>query len=229
MTHWRTLLERMLAGLDALDALGFALEDWTLGGGTALMIATEHRISRDVDVFINSPEYLPYLSPRLGGEAVWTCDAYEEAANFLKLRFPEGEIDFIVARAITPLPPRRVPIDLAGGGSAAEALIPLEHPVEIALKKLFFRGPSLLVRDAFDICVVDSLVSDELHAHLHLVAGRKRAIQTSVGRLSPDFVKRSLGELDILPAWAEMAATTHERILSIIDSIPDEPLGTTAA
>ena len=43
---------------------------------------------------------------RLGGETVWDCDAFDEAAHHLKLIFPGGgEIDFIVAAAITNMPP----------------------------------------------------------------------------------------------------------------------------
>jgi hypothetical protein len=57
------------------------------------MIHTGHRLSKDVDAFIDDPQYLPYLSPRLGGEDIWGCQAYDEAANHLKLIYSEGEID----------------------------------------------------------------------------------------------------------------------------------------
>lgn len=220
MTHWRTLLERMLSGLRALEAQGFRLENWTLGGGTALMIAAKHRLSRDIDVFIDSPEHLTYLSPRLGGESVWASLAYEEAASFLKLRFPDGEIDFIVAAAISDRPPTLVSIDLPGTGGSSSIRVPVEHPVEIALKKLSYRGASLLVRDAFDICVVDELFSGELHASLHLVSDRKLAIEAAVQRMKPEFLERSLEELDILPGWEEVARTTHARVTSIVAAIP---------
>ena len=65
------------------------------------MIHADHRISKDIDAFIDDPQYLSILSPRLSGESVWACDAFTETANHLKLVFPEGEIDFIVAPAIT--------------------------------------------------------------------------------------------------------------------------------
>lgn len=41
-----------------------------LGGGTRLMLAMEHRISDDIDLFVDSPAWLPYVSPR-------TNDRYE--------------------------------------------------------------------------------------------------------------------------------------------------------
>lgn len=68
-----------------------------LGGGTALMICAGHRLSKDIDAFIDDPQYLTFLSPRLAGEAIWACNAYQESANHLRLVYPEGEIDFIVA------------------------------------------------------------------------------------------------------------------------------------
>jgi hypothetical protein len=43
-----------------------------------------HRFSKDVDAFIDDPQYLSYLSPRLAEEA-WGADAYQESANHLKL------------------------------------------------------------------------------------------------------------------------------------------------
>lgn len=79
--------------------VGFLL----LGGGTALMVHTGHRLSKDIDAFIDDPQYLSILSPRLGGEGIWDHQAYDEAANYLKL-YPEGEIDFIVASYITNVP-----------------------------------------------------------------------------------------------------------------------------
>jgi hypothetical protein len=70
------------------------------------MIHAGHRVSKDIDAFIHDPQYLSFLSPRLAGEAVWGCEAFNEAAHYLKLIFPEGEIDFIVAAAITDLKKR---------------------------------------------------------------------------------------------------------------------------
>ncbi|GGK31619.1 nucleotidyl transferase AbiEii/AbiGii toxin family protein [Salinarimonas ramus] len=221
MTQWPILLERLLAGLRVLEGRGFVLGDWTLGGGTALMIAAEHRLSRDIDVFIDSPEYLTYLSPRLGGETVWNCAAYDESANFLKLRFSEGEIDFIAAVAVSQLPAKRITLDLSREGGSPSTEILVEHPVEIALKKLFYRGSYLLIRDAFDICVVDQIFPETLRSHLHLVSHRKPAIEAAIRRFAPDFVRQSLQELDILPDWEDLSRTTHERIISIASCIPD--------
>jgi hypothetical protein len=74
-----------------------------LGGGTALMILADHRLSRDIDAFIDDPQYLALLSPETTG--VWNCSAWDRAAHYLKLKFAEGEIDFIVSAPISSLAP----------------------------------------------------------------------------------------------------------------------------
>src|SRR5689334_15424612 len=111
------------------------------------MIRADHRLSRDIDAFIDEPQYLPYLSPRTGGEGIWGCQAYDEGANFLKLRYPEGEIDFIVAANVTSIPADSMTIP--GRDGIPDYELQVEHPVEIALKKLHYRGAMLKVRDAF--------------------------------------------------------------------------------
>lgn len=69
-----------------------------LGGGTRVMLALNHRISNDIDLFIRDPQWIGYLSPRLNANVEGLTSAYEETAVSLKLRFTEGEIDFIVQR-----------------------------------------------------------------------------------------------------------------------------------
>lgn len=101
------------------------------------MIHTGHRLSKDIDAFIDDPQYLSSLSPRLAGEEVWQCQAYDEAANHLRLTYPEGEIDFIVAGPITGLSTERKTIDLSDLKPGLAYQIDVEHPVEIAIKKLF--------------------------------------------------------------------------------------------
>ena len=138
LSQWRLLLGRTIGGLALLREKGSAVPDWILGGGTALMLHTGHRLSKDIDAFITDPQYLPILSPRLGGESVWACETYAEAANHLKLVFPDGEIDFIVATPITELASEAMTIPDEQGSLSVQ--IEVEHPVEIALKKLVYRA-----------------------------------------------------------------------------------------
>ncbi|MCP1909684.1 hypothetical protein J2R96_002164 [Bradyrhizobium elkanii] len=60
-----------------------------------------HRLSRDIDAFIDEPQYLALLSP--GTTDVWTCIGWDNTAHYLKLGYSKGEIDFIVSGTLTDL------------------------------------------------------------------------------------------------------------------------------
>ena len=67
------------------------------------MVFADHRLSRDIDAFIDDPQYLALLSPETTD--AWNCSAWDRAAHYLKLKYPEGEVDFIVTAPISSLPP----------------------------------------------------------------------------------------------------------------------------
>lgn len=217
MSQWRRLLDRTIDGLDQLRKKGRATPDWVLGGGTALMLHADHRLSKDIDAFITDPQYLPILSPRLGGEDTWHCETYTEAANHLKLVYPEGEIDFIVAAPITDVAVESMKIPKKQGSIQIE----IEHPVEIALKKLVYRGASLKVRDIFDIAVVDSLHESLLRENLHYASHVKKDVLKRLKNLPEEYCRRELAELDIKSEWRHIADTCLARTKVIVESIPD--------
>jgi hypothetical protein len=217
------LLDRAASGLERLRNSGQPVPDWVLGG-TALMINAGHRISKDIDIFINDAQYISFLSPRLAGEGIWGSDTYDEASNHLKLIFPEGEIDFIVAAPITDLPAERKMIDMSTIRIGASHAIDVEHPVEIALKKLNYRGSMLKVRDIFDISVVDTLFPQVLRDHLSRVAHIKSRIITRLDSISEAFLRLELGELDVSENWRNGAESCLPRVRKIIASVP-EPNG----
>lgn len=195
------------------------MPDWVLGGGTALMLHTGHRLSKDIDAFIDDPQALSYLSPRLGGEGIWQCEAFSEAANHLKLIYPEGEIDFIVAPAITDLPAEHRSI--AAEDAEPAVAIEIEHPVEIAVKKLFHRGSTLKVRDIFDIAVVASIHGDLLRKNLHHITHLKRAVFYRLSNISEDFFHQELAELDVTDKWQSIANTCLDEVREIAKDIPE--------
>lgn len=183
------------------------------------MLHSGHRLSQDIDAFITDPQYLSILSPRLGGEDAWACDAYAEAANHLKLAYPEGEIDFIVAAPITDLACESMTIPEEQGLAAAH--IDVEHPVEIALKKLVYRAGSLKIRDIFDIAVVDSIDHELLRANLHHASGVKQDILKRLASLPDDYCRQELAELDIQDEWQHIAGECLARTRKIVESIAD--------
>lgn len=185
------------------------------------MIHSAHRLSKDIDAFIDDPQYLTLLSPRLGGEDIWSCDAYDETSHYLKLIYPEGEIDFIVSGSITDLSVEAKTIDMGDIRPGTSHTVKVEHPVEIAIKKLHYRGTMLKIRDIFDIAVVDSLFSEELHENLHHVSHLKHGILERLSAISEDFLHQQLDELAIEDKWRELAATCLQRVKEIADAIPE--------
>jgi len=130
---------------DAEKTAGSSLHA-VLGGGTRVMLALDHRISNDIDLFIRDPQWIGYLSPRLNASNESLTAVYEETAVSLKLRFPEGEIDFIVAAPLLQLPEE----------SSPETAFPLEPLAEVLAKKLFHRGWQLAPRDLFDWWAIET-------------------------------------------------------------------------
>ena len=113
---------------------------WTLGGGTGLFLSLNHRISYDVDIFLEDPRALKHIAadPRIKR----ISSDRQFPGNYLKLIRQEGEIDFILAAAITE------------NGFFAYNFrgtpVPVETPAEIIAKKIRHRGSRFTVRDVFD-------------------------------------------------------------------------------
>jgi len=184
------------------------------------MIHSGHRLSKDIDAFIDDPQYIVLLSPRLGGEDVWSCEAYDEAGQYLKLIYPEGEIDFIVAGSITNLPIEPKTVDMSAVRTGVSHSINTEHPVEIALKKLSYRGSTLKIRDIFDIAVVDSTFSGLLRGNLRHVSHLRQAILKRLSAVSEEFLRQELDELAIIDEWRPFAANCLERMKEVAEAIP---------
>jgi len=108
-----------------------------------------HRASKDVDIFINDPQFIGYLSPRLNAVAESLTRDYVEDHDFVKLVFPEGEIDFVAAPPLTPSPATTEVI-------LGRALL-VETSTEIVAKKIWHRGPEFTARDIFDFAAVAEL------------------------------------------------------------------------
>jgi Nucleotidyl transferase AbiEii toxin, Type IV TA system len=86
------------------------IDHWTFGGGTAMMLQIDHRESRDVDIFLSDPQLLSLLDPQKRDFQfeIPPSDYKGDGARFLKLGFDKiGEIDFIVADALTTSPTKQ--------------------------------------------------------------------------------------------------------------------------
>jgi hypothetical protein len=135
---WETLFQRALVLIDSAGDAGATLKNWSFGGGTVLMRRYRHRFSKDVDIFVPDPQYLNYLTPRLNDKAESLTTDYLEQAGFLKLRFPEGEIDFVASAPLTNEP---TVVEILFGRE-----VQVETSTEIVAKKVWHRGERFTAR-----------------------------------------------------------------------------------
>lgn len=122
---------------------------FTFGGGTVLMLRYQHRLSKDIDLFVPDPQSLAYVTPRLSDVAETLCNSqYVEAALYVKLQLEAGEIDFVAAPNLLPEEHAFERWDLFG------VSIRVETAAEIIAKKMFHRGDKATARDLFDLALV---------------------------------------------------------------------------
>lgn len=174
------LFERAMRILDDAGTRYGRPFDWTMGGGTVLALRHGHRSSKDIDIFVPDPQYLNYLTPRLSDVAAEGLPDYEEAAGFVKLRYAEGEVDFVVGTLLT-----RPGAELAHLGTRP---VRLETDIEIVAKKLHYRGARLAARDVFDLAMVLEADPGSAAVLRDWAASHREAIAQSLARWRGDAV-----------------------------------------
>ncbi len=192
---WEILFQRALILIDDARAAGLPVEDWTFGGGTVLMRRHRHRLSQDVDIFINDPQFIGYLTPRLNPTAEALTSNYVEDSRFVKLSFPEGEIDFV---ASAPLTAKAAELETLFGRPFL-----VETTTEIVAKKLWHRGSEFTARDIFDFAVVAEREPQALHEIAPILRDRRDAVLARIQRDEPH-----LRESFASSTWAGFKPTT---------------------
>lgn len=186
---WERLFRHALYLIDSVQDAGERLTDWTFGGGTVLMRRYRHRLSKDIDIFIPSPQYLNYLSPHLNEKAEALTTNYDLQAGFLKLVFDDGEIDFVVSGSLTQDPVVRETI--------FNRQVAVETPVEIIAKKVWYRGADFTARDVFDLALVAEREPVALREIYPILAGRKAALSARLTE-GDATLRRAFSDLEIL-------------------------------
>lgn len=203
---WEILFRRALELIDAANAGGARLDDWSFGGGTVLMRRHHHRISKDIDIFVPDPQYLGQFSPRISSKAESMTTHYLEQSGFLKLYFPEGEIDFVASAPLTENP------------AVAEKLfgrdVQVETSTEIVAKKLWHRGIDFTARDIFDLAMVIEKEPEALRAIRPILRDRRQVVLDRIARLQAalreDF--EALEVLDYRRSFDECVARVNEAL-----------------
>ena len=159
---WEQLLPHALKVIEDIKTHGIKNPFWTFGGGTVLMLRYQHRISKDIDIFVPDPQYLGFATPRLSDVAAEISDDYiEESSSYVKLIRPEGEIDFVASPNLTS--PGFEEWHLKNN------LIKVETGTEIVAKKLWHRGDRATARDLFDLALVIEKEGDALRQAHHFL------------------------------------------------------------
>ncbi|WP_348770422.1 nucleotidyl transferase AbiEii/AbiGii toxin family protein [Azospirillum sp. TSH20] len=154
----------------------------------------------------------PAALPRLGGERLWDSQDYDEAAHYLKIRYAEGEIDFILSDRLTTVPI----LDYHFRGWT----VPMEHAVEIAIKKLYHRAEGLKPRDIFDVAAIMTRHADLLKAHIHRLHEVKGKLVRRLQTLPQAYHERVLEDLEILPAWEHLKPLARGMVTEFVEQIP---------
>jgi hypothetical protein len=61
---WARLFRIARALIRQVNSDQSIIDQWTLGGGTAMMLQIDHRESNDVDIFLSDPPFLSFLDPQ---------------------------------------------------------------------------------------------------------------------------------------------------------------------
>ena len=181
---------------------------WSFGGGTSLAVVYDHRISRDVDIFVASSDTLTELSPARNPatKALLAGRSYQFPGNYLKLQMEDGEIDFIVAGRRTA--------DPVQSWRFQKRTIDVDTPWETAIKKMFYRPSTFKVRDAFDLAAVIDHHGEPLRSSLIVVEDRLDKLIDRLDALSTTYESMVADDINATKAGSKYG--TDEAIRSAI-------------
>jgi predicted nucleotidyltransferase component of viral defense system len=203
---WKVLFGHALSLIDDVLQHGTKNLYWTFGGGTVLMLRHNHRFSKDIDIFVPDPQALGFVTPRLSSHAESLTTDYTEAANFVKLFLPEGEIDFVASPNLTNNP--YILQELLG------RTVKVETSAEIIAKKFWHRGNKLTARDIFDFVLVAEKEPAELDSagkfvvrHIDMMYEQ---LESNASRLKLQF--DAIATLDYTPSYEHAVDVLMERM-----------------
>jgi hypothetical protein len=212
-SEWRRLFRITIELIDQLrENAGSHDFEWSFGGGTAMMIQIGHRASHDIDIFLDDPQLLGFIDPSRSHLHFETMpsDYLGDGLRFQKFAFEGiGEIDFIVAGALTKTPFETCVVE--------GRTVRLETIAEIIAKKVYYRGSEARPRDIFDIAAAArsqlGAVVDALRAFPQQVARTRERLK----KLNPEFVDRAIAQLMIMPDYEASAADSLDAAIAVLD------------
>lgn len=179
-----------------------------------MMLRIDHRESHDIDIFLPDPQLLAFLDPQKRDFQFETQpdDYRSDGALSLKFAFSNvGQIDFIVAGALTPAPATEFNVD--------GQTVLLETVPEIIAKKIYYRGSNMQPRDIFDIAAAGEERPESLIEILKMYQDRVAQALVAINKLNSDFINRAIQELAIKGGYKDVAKTALERAKEILRAV----------
>jgi nucleotidyltransferase AbiEii toxin of type IV toxin-antitoxin system len=213
-SDWARLFRVACALIRQVNSKESIIDNWTFGGGTAMMLQIDHRESHDVDIFLPDPQVLPFLDPQTHDFTfeIQPTDHKGDGAKSLKLVFENiGAIDFIVGGSLTSTPTKSTTVE--------GEVVQLETIPEIITKKVYYRGSSIQPRDIFDIAAGGDAHADSIISELKQYKDEVTKTLSVVERLNPDFVNRAIADLAIKPKYEAISKTAIERTKEILRAV----------
>ncbi len=185
-SDWQSLLRNAIKLLDTLKEQ----PKWTFGGGTALAVFYDHRISNDIDIFLSDLDAITALSPAKNAatKALLAGHGYQFPGNYLKLELDQGEIDFISGGRRTDDPTE--PWEFEGRA------ILIETPWEAAIRKIFYRSSTFKIRDVFDLAAVIDHDGDKLKSYLPEVEDKLDRLIDRLDALMPVYAQNIVTDIN---------------------------------
>jgi len=214
LADWVRLFRIARSLIEQVNSDQLIIDYWTFGGGTALMLQINHRESRDVDIFLSDSQLLPFLDPQKRDfEFEIPPDDYRgDGVRSLKLAFNNvGEIDFIVAGALTASPTTAANVDGQN--------VLLETVPEIIAKKVYYRASSIQSRDIFDIAAAGERSAEAMIDGLRMYRDHVAEALVTISKLNVDFVNRAIQQLAIKDGYKHVAKTALERCKELLRAV----------
>lgn len=174
----------------------------------------DHRESNDIDIFLPDPRLLQFLDPQKRDFQfeIQPDDYRSDGARSLKLAFNDvGQIDFIVAGALTASPATEAKVD--------GRIVLLETIPEIITKKIYHRASSIQSRDVFDIAAAAEQHAELLIESLRTYPGHAKQALATINRLNPDFVEHAIQQLAIKDKYKDVAKSAIEKAEEILRAV----------
>lgn len=212
-SDWARLFRVACDLIRQVNSKTLIIDQWTFGGGTAMMLQIEHRESHDVDLFLQDPQLLPFLDLKKHDFKfeIQPSDYTSDGIRFLKLVFEIGEIDFIVDLPKTQ--DATIPRVIEGENTQLETI------PEIITKKIVHRASSIKPRDIFDIAAASEQYQATIVAALRAYKPEVEAAIKTIDRLNPEFVNNAISELMIREKFQPIAKMAIERTKEILRAV----------